>query len=65
MIRREEWDKAISFSAKFPELGKHKDDITRAHAALSNPALYRAIKKDPQALVEKGIAALKQRYLKP
>ena len=57
-----DWATALRVAAKFPQLGEHKARITTAWAALNNAQFYREIKKDPDALVRDGIAALKERY---
>ena len=56
-------DKALAMAAKFPDLGEHKDAITKGANALRNPDFYRQIKQDPDALVAAGVAALRARYL--
>jgi hypothetical protein len=42
--------------------GGHAEDITAGWAAINNPAFYREIGKDPDALVAAGIQAIKERY---
>jgi hypothetical protein len=59
-----DWPAAIRFAAKFPRLGDHRDDLLRAKDALQNPDFYRQIKRDPDALVQSGIDALKSKYLR-
>ena len=56
------WPSALGLAAKFPRLGEHKTAITRAWEAIQRPEFYRAIGKNPDALVNEGIAALKERY---
>lgn len=58
-----EWEKAVRFAARFPRLGEHKTVITRAASALLSPSLYRGMGKDPDALLEEAVAALKERYI--
>lgn len=62
LMRAGEWEKALSFAAKFGDLGEHKAAITRGHQAAVNPSFYRQMGKEPVALVEAGTAALKARY---
>jgi len=62
---RQDWTRALSIAVKFPQLGAHKQAITRAHNALQSPAFYNAIGQDPGALVAAGIAALQARYQLP
>jgi hypothetical protein len=57
-----DWPAALSLASKFPHLGKHKEAITRAYNALTNPGFYRQIGKNPEALVAAGIKALAERY---
>lgn len=58
------WEKAIKYAARFPRLGKHRDDILTASSAILNPGFYRQIGKDPTTLVSVAITALKDRYPK-
>ena len=62
MIETGDWLAAIKFAAKFPVLGKERDDILRAKDAILNPDFYRQIKKDPDSLIEAGKAALVRKY---
>ena len=41
------WDKALALAAKFQRLGDDGGAITRAHAAIINPAFYRQLNRDP------------------
>lgn len=61
MARGDEID-ALRMAARFPRLGEHKERITRAWAAHTNPDTYRAMGHDPSALVADGIAAIRERY---
>lgn len=54
---------ALRIAARFPDLGEHEADITRAHECLSNPSnLHEQMGKDRAALIEAGVAALRARY---
>lgn len=53
---------ALRIAARFPELGEHRDVITRGWAAHSNPSIYRAMGHDPVSLVTAAIAAIRARY---
>lgn len=53
---------ALRIAAKFPQLGAEKEAITRAWAAVKNPAFYREIGRNPEELIEAGRAALACRY---
>lgn len=55
--------KALAMAAKFPDLGEHRDAITKGNNAAKNPDFYQQIKQDPAALVAAGVAALRARYL--
>ena len=57
-----QWEIALRIAAKFPRLGPHKIAIERAHQAYSNPAFFRQIKLDPEALKAEGRRALLARY---
>lgn len=54
---------ALRIAARFPDLGEHEADITRAHECLSNPSnLHEQMGKDREALIAAGVAALCARY---
>jgi hypothetical protein len=53
---------ALKIAAAFPQLGDEKAAITRAWAALQNPAFYEGIGQDPAALVCTGIAAIRCKW---
>lgn len=57
------WADALKLAASFQQLGEHKAAITRAADALKHPDFYRQLGKDPDALVQLGIAALRARYI--
>lgn len=57
------WAEAIRIAAKFPQLGDERGAILDAHLAYTNPAFCRGVRKDPDALLAAGIAALQARYL--
>jgi hypothetical protein len=59
------WQDAIRIAARFPQLGAHRNAILDAHMAFTNPAFCRGIKKDPEALIAAGRAALVAAYIKP
>lgn len=53
---------ALRIAAAFPQLGKHKERITRGWAALQSPVFYRELGHDPDLLVADAVAAIKERY---
>jgi len=57
-----EWEKALSIAAKFPRLGEHEFAIRCGNEAAQRPEFQRQLGKDPQAIIDAGIAALKERY---
>ncbi len=57
-----EYRQALKLAATWQELGEHKERITRGWAAILNPAMYRQMGEEPDAFVEDGIAALRERY---
>lgn len=57
-----QWTEAIRMAARFPRLGDERGAILDAQMALTNPAFCRGMRKDPDALIEAGIAALKSKY---
>lgn len=65
MMGRGDWRAALKLAAGFPVLGEHRVAIGRGWEALVRPELYRQMGKDPEELVQAGIAALKDRYQKP
>jgi len=53
---------ALKIAARFPDLGEHADAIRRGHDAALRPGMYRQMKRDPEALISAGYAALAARY---
>ena len=62
MIAANDWTAAIKFAAKFPRLGSARDAILSAKDAIQNPNFYRQLRRDPDAVIAVGIAALVQQY---
>ena len=58
------WSEALKLAACWQELGDHKAAITRGADALRHPKFYVELGKNPQELIDEGIAALKARYQK-
>ena len=57
-----DWRAAMRIAAKFPRLGAEKAAITRAWEAMNRPDFYRQIGRNPDDLIDAGIAALRQKY---
>lgn len=57
-----EWKKAIALAAKFPRLGVYRVAILDAHTAVVNPSFTRQLRRDPDADIAAGIAALRLAY---
>lgn len=53
---------ALRLAASFPTLGKQRVRIERGWSALQNPAFYKGMRKDPNALAATGFAAIKERF---
>jgi hypothetical protein len=62
LMKAEEWGSALSLASKFPRLGEHELAIRRGHEACVRPDFQRQLGRDPAALREAGIAALRARY---
>lgn len=62
MMKSEDWNSAIRFAAKFPDLGEEKAHITRAKDALLNPRFYEQLGRNVPELIQEGRAALMRRY---
>lgn len=60
--RAENYHEALRIAAKFPQLGEHKEQITRAWAAIQSPEFYKELGYDTNHLVKTGIQALAARY---
>lgn len=56
---------ALRIAANFPVLGSHKAAIMRGWNAHLRPAFYQQLGQDPAALVQAGLAALRERYRLP
>jgi hypothetical protein len=61
-MRAGDWSAALALAAKFPRLGEHKAAIVGGHEALHHGDFYRQLGKDPNRMVDDGIAALRARY---
>lgn len=57
-----DWRGANAIAASFAQLGPHKAAIMRAREAYTRPEFQRQLGRDPAALIEAGIAALRERY---
>lgn len=60
-----DWDRAITFAARFQQLGDARNDILSAREALLRPDFQRQLGRDPATLRAVGIAALQRRYAAP
>ena len=56
------WGDAVLLAAKFRELGVEKETILKAREGLLRPKFQRQIGRDPDYLMNEGVAALKRRY---
>jgi len=57
-----DWETAIKIAASFVRLGKHKVAIARAAEVINRPEIYIQMGYDVDAVIDKGIIALKQRF---
>jgi hypothetical protein len=57
-----DWRKAIACAARLPVLGRHRAAILDAHGAYVRPTWARQVGKDPAALIEAGIIAMKDKF---
>jgi hypothetical protein len=62
MMDAGDWRGALRLAASFGRLGDEKAAITRAWDAIVRPDFARQLRRDPDALVAEGVAALKRRY---
>ncbi len=53
---------ALKLAASFSQLGQQKVAITRAWNAITSPAFYREIGRNPDKLIEQGLEAIQERY---
>lgn len=53
---------AVLRAAKFQDLGEQRERILSAREAYQRPDFQKQIGKDPLALINDGIAALRERY---
>lgn len=54
--------RALRLAAAYKHLGEQKERIQRGAAALRDPDVYRDMNQDPEALVNDGIEATKERF---
>jgi hypothetical protein len=59
---RDDWRTAISIAARFPRLGRIRNDVLDAHMAYTNPRFLQQVRRDPQACIAAGRAALVAEY---
>lgn len=62
-LRAGETGKAISLASKFFDRSGETRVYQQAQSANTNPAFYRQIGKDPDAIVRDAVAALTLRFL--
>lgn len=62
MLRAGAYRGAILMASKFDDLGEQRGRILSAREAYLRPDFQRAIKRDPEALIADGLAALQERY---
>lgn len=62
LMKQGQWVEAIKFAAKFPRLGKQRNSILTASAAILSPDFYISMGKNPDMLIADGVAALKERF---
>jgi len=55
--------RALKLAAGWSRLGDARDAIQKGWAALSNPEFYREIGQDPDNLVQRGIDAIRAKYM--
>lgn len=48
--------------AKFPRLGKEKDDIRLAVDCINNPSFYKQLGKDIKYCIDNGLKAIDEKY---
>lgn len=58
-----DWNKAIAIAAKFPRLGSIRGAVLDARMAITNPRFAKQLGKDPEALIQRGIEAIRAEYL--
>lgn len=57
-----DWRTAIAIAVKFQRLGIHKEAITRAHMAYTNPRFLAQVGKDVDTCIDLGKQALVAAY---
>jgi len=57
--------KAIAIAARFQQLGKQKEDITRALNCYLSPNMYRELGFDLNETIQKGVEAIRKRWKIP
>lgn len=55
-------EEALRIAAKFPDLGVHKERITRGHQARLRPEFYKELGKNPDELYADALKAMLERY---
>lgn len=62
LYRQGDFRGALRIAAKFPDLGKERDDILKAHESFHSPSFYKQLGYNIEELQAKGKAALEKRY---
>jgi hypothetical protein len=66
MLRRHmavgDYKSALRLAANWQQLGAHRDAITKGWAAMQYPRFYSDIGEEPDAIVQAGVAAIRDRY---
>ncbi|HOR01134.1 MAG TPA: hypothetical protein PLJ35_20150 [Anaerolineae bacterium] len=60
--RAGDWRQALRIASRFPRLGSDRAVILAAWEAVARPDFQRQLGREPEALIEAGIAALKSRF---
>lgn len=63
-VAAEDWREALRLVMKLPSLGLDEEVVSRAWEAMVRPEFLRQVKRDPEAAIEEGKAALRRRFEK-
>jgi hypothetical protein len=61
-MRARDYRSALRLAASWPRLGEQTVTIRQGWAAMVHPRFYEQIGRDPDLMVQQGIAAIRERY---
>ena len=61
-VAAEDWHTALRLAKELSTIGEDESVVSRAWEALVRPDFLRQVRKDPDAALAEGVAALRRRF---